>query len=75
MQPIVDGLEAEYGDRIEFRKINAISEEGAVVYDFYGLRGHPAYLLLDPSGEVLWQGLGEQPKDNLVTPLEEAASQ
>lgn len=75
MQPIVDGLEAEYGEQIEFRRINAITEEGLAIYDFYGLRGHPGYVLLNPGGEILWQGLGEQSEENIKTPLEEAVSQ
>lgn len=72
MQPIVDGLEAEYGDEVEFRRINAITEEGVAIYDFYSLRGHPAYLLLNPAGEVLWQGVGEQPVESIKNSLDEA---
>lgn len=72
MQPIVDGLEAEYEGQIEFRRINASTEPGVAIYNFYGLRGHPGYVLLNPAGEILWQGLGEQPLGNIKTPLEEA---
>ena len=72
MQPIVDGLEAEYDEQIEFRRINAITEEGLAIYDFYGLRGHPGYVLLNPAGEILWQGLGEQSVEIFSPVFEEA---
>lgn len=72
MQPIVNGLETEYAGQIEFRRINALSEQGIEIYDFYRLRGHPGYILLNPAGDILWQGLGEQPVEAIKTPLEEA---
>ena len=72
MQPIVNGLEVEYDGQIEFRRINAITDQGVEIYNFFGLRGHPSYVLLNPAGEILWQGLGEQPEDSIKLSLEKA---
>lgn len=65
MLPVVNGLEEIYGNEIEFRRIDANSSEGKPVFQHYGLQGHPSYVLLNPEGEVLWRGLGEQSSEML----------
>ena len=60
MQPIVDGLETEYRGSVEFKQINASTSEGLEVFNSYALFGHPSYLILDETGEILWQSVGEQ---------------
>lgn len=60
MQPIVDGLEAEYLESVEFIRINASTSEGLKTFNAYGLFGHPSYLILDEIGGILWQSVGEQ---------------
>ena len=69
MQPVVDGLEADYPDQVEFRRINASTVRGAEIFNAYNLFGHPSYILMDPSGQVLWQGTGEQPEEMIVIEL------
>ena len=59
MVPVVNGLEEVYSDEIEFRRIDANSTQGRPAFQYFGLQGHPSYVLLNPEGEVLWQGLGE----------------
>lgn len=58
MKPVVNGLEQSYGGDIEFLRLNAAVGEGRDVFMYYGMPGHPSYLLLAPDGEVLWRGLG-----------------
>jgi hypothetical protein len=60
MVPIVDGLEEQYQDKIKFMRVDANTDEGGETFRFYGLPGHPSYILLNPDGEVLWKGFGEQ---------------
>jgi hypothetical protein len=60
MTPIVDGLEDQYQDQIAFIRLDANSKDGGETFRFYGLLGHPSYVLLNPAGEVLWKGVGEQ---------------
>jgi hypothetical protein len=45
---------------------------GKASFRAFNLRGHPAYVLLNPSGEVLWSGLGEQRMDNIKKAIEMA---
>lgn len=66
MEPVVNGLEQEFGSQVEFHRINASDSDGRVLYQFYGLRGHPAYVILNSKADVLWFGFGEQAKDILA---------
>ena len=72
MQPIVDGLETEYSGLVEFTQINASTPEGLEIFNSYRLFGHPSYLILDDTGKVLWQSVGEQPVDNIESALDAA---
>lgn len=70
MTPIVNGLEIEYGERIVFQKLDANTPEGRLVMKAYHLRGHPAILLFDAGGGVVWTGLGVQRRETVVAAIE-----
>jgi len=72
MQPIVNGLETEYLESVEFIYVNASTTEGLEIFNSYGLFGHPSYLILDDTGKVLWQSVGEQPAEDIQSALETA---
>ncbi len=55
MQPIVDGLEDEFGKTVVFQQINAGTGEGYKIFKAYSFFGHPSFLLLDEKGN---DGLG-----------------
>lgn len=65
MEPVVNGLEDIYGSEIDVRRLNANLPDGKTAFQYYSLQGHPSFVLLNPEGEVLWQGLGEQSSENL----------
>lgn len=65
MVPVVNGLAEKYQDKVEFRRIDAISPTGKSAYQAYSLRGHPGFVLLSPDGTILWTGLGELPAEIL----------
>lgn len=69
MQPVVNGLEQTYADQIEFRELNANAPDGQQAFRAYALPGHPGYVLLDPQGEILWKGFGEQSRESIETQL------
>ncbi len=71
MEPVVNELEVNFDGQIDFRSLDA-SAEGKAAFRAFQLRGHPAYVLINPSGEVLWSGLGEQPLDNITKAIETA---
>lgn len=66
----MNGLEETYGEQIEFRALDANFVEGEKAFRAYSLPGHPGFVLLNPEGEVLWKGFGEQRAENLATELE-----
>jgi hypothetical protein len=72
MQPIVDGLENQYQETVEFVRINASTTKGLEIFNAYSLFGHPSYLILDETGETLWQSVGEQTVDIIENALDAA---
>jgi len=70
MRPIVDGLEQDYNDRIEFRRYNIDSKAGEAWASQYSLRGHPAFLLLDSQGQESWRYLGVIPRETIEPELQ-----
>jgi len=72
MQPIVDGLENKYQETVEFVRINASTNEGLEIFGAYSFFGHPSYLILDDTGKVLWQSVGEQSAEYIESALQTA---
>ena len=72
MQPILDGLETEYRESVEYIQINASTPEGLEIFNSYSLFGHPSYLILDDAGKILWQSVGEQPAEDMKNAIEAA---
>jgi hypothetical protein len=70
MKPIVDGLAETYGERVAFQRLDANRPAGRAALQFYGLRGHPAFVVLDRDGKMRWSGLGEVPTQTLIVQLE-----
>jgi thioredoxin-related protein len=74
MQPIVNGLENEYGSEIEFVKINIDDPDSAAAKQEYGFRYQPFFVLVSADGEVLqeWPGYtdAQQFEDAFATVLE-----
>jgi hypothetical protein len=58
MKPIVHGLEAVYGEQIEFVYVNIDDPSSAGAKETYGFRYQPQFVLVDGNGEVIkqWQG-------------------
>ncbi len=75
MEPVVNGLEETHQDQIEFRSINANSTEGQKIFRFYALPGHPGFVLVNPEGEVLWKGFGEQTEEIIEVELSAALTE
>jgi hypothetical protein len=72
MEPVVHGMEETYQAQIEFESIDAATKEGQIFFRFYALPGHPGFVLLNPEGDVLWKGFGEQSREYMESNLEEA---
>jgi hypothetical protein len=71
MQPIVDGLGAQYADRVAFVRLDA-ENDGRESFLAYNLRGHPSFVMIDTDGNILWQAVGEQPGSRLEGVIRQA---
>ncbi len=70
MAPIVDGLEAEYSDRVAFQRLNVDDDDGRIAAQHYRMRGHPAIIVINAQGNVVWSRVGVQPRDAVASVLE-----
>jgi hypothetical protein len=66
MEPVVNGLEKDYSDQVEFRRLDVNSQDGKAAFKYYKLLGHPGYVILNSASEVLWVGIGEKSEAELV---------
>ena len=66
MEPVVNGLEEVYADKIEFQRLDANSADGRAAFKYYKLLGHPGYVILNPDGAILWSGIGEKTETELI---------
>ena len=74
MAPIVDGLEEDYGSRVAFQRLNVDGHNGRAAAQTYRVRGHPAIVVLDAQGKVIWSRVGVQSRDDIASALESALS-
>lgn len=74
MKPIVDRLETEFDEQIVVDRRNAASEEGKATMVAYNLRAHPSYVVVAPSGEVLWTATGQLTEELLRKQVQTYAS-
>lgn len=65
----MDGLEEEFGEEIEFLRLNAADPENVLLQQTYGLRGHPSVVILDDDGEVAARYFGAETAETLRAEL------
>jgi thioredoxin-like negative regulator of GroEL len=65
MSPIVDGLESDFAGQVRVLQLDANEIENAQLQQQYGLRGHPTFALLDPSGRPVQTFVGPQTEEIL----------
>jgi thioredoxin-like negative regulator of GroEL len=70
----VHGLEAEYGDQINFVYLDANLPQNEQVQQGFGLRGHPTVALLDQNGRLAQTFFGPQTAEQLRSTLQEISS-
>lgn len=65
----MNGLEAEFGEDVEFVQLNAAEPEVVQLQQTYGLRGHPSLAILDDNDEVTARYFGPETAETLRTDL------
>ncbi|MFZ1399463.1 MAG: hypothetical protein WAS33_21330 [Candidatus Promineifilaceae bacterium] len=61
----MDGLEAEFGNEINFERLNAVEPAVLQLQQTYGLRGHPSVAILDADGVVIARYFGPETAEKL----------
>lgn len=59
LKPIVDELEAEYGQRVLFIRLNIQESVGRELAPLYGFEFTPTFIFFDAQGNELWRSVGE----------------
>ena len=58
MEPIVHGLEEEYGNEIDFVYVNVDDPETRDIQQQLGRRGQPHFVLVGSDGEIVTEWFG-----------------
>ncbi|MCC6616301.1 MAG: hypothetical protein IT320_22705 [Anaerolineae bacterium] len=73
MTPIVNGLEADMGNRISFRYLDALDgADGQRRFEDLLLPGHPAFVVFDREGQEVYRAFGIITAQTLRAALEAA---
>lgn len=59
MKPIVDGIEAQYKDRLIVFRLDIQSETGRTLAPLYGFQYTPTFIFFDGRGSELWRSIGQ----------------
>jgi hypothetical protein len=70
MAPIVNGLEAQYRDRVDFVHLNVADPAVRPAMEALGFTGTPHFFLRAADGTVVWSRQGAVPEAELVRRLE-----
>lgn len=57
-RPIVDGLEAEWGDAVQVVRLNIHDDDAAAMLQQLNFRFTPTFILFDASGGEVWRAVG-----------------
>jgi thioredoxin-like negative regulator of GroEL len=60
MEPVVRGLEKQFGGRVEFRRLDIDASENQKFSKKYKVSGVPTYVFLDGNEELLFSRSGER---------------
>lgn len=65
-KPVVDGLERKHDGRMRVARVDINEPAGAELATRYGIRGVPAFILLDDRGQMIWRKLGGTPDEPAI---------
>ena len=61
----MDGLAQEFAGEISVVKLDAADQANVRLQQSYGLRGHPAFAVIDGEGQLVQTLIGPQPEEVL----------
>jgi thioredoxin-like negative regulator of GroEL len=70
MEPIVDGLEEQYGEDFKIVRVDIDTANGKKLAKEHGFIGQPTFILFDSSAEEVRRLMGPQDPDVLAREIE-----
>jgi len=71
MKPVVDGLNTEYTDKVEFRLLNVEEDQtGVELANKLGVQYVPTFVFVNSNGVIAKQVVGEQTEAQLKASLD-----
>lgn len=70
MEPVIMALKEEYGNQVEFVIVDVRQQDGNRMAQEFGIRSIPHIIMLDSSGEVVFNEVGGKSEDYLKSHLE-----
>jgi len=70
LAPIGHGVDAEYYDRINFIYLDIDDPANETFKDILDFRYQPQLILLDGNGQILYQWVGQIPREEFVAAFE-----
>ncbi|NMB67608.1 MAG: thioredoxin family protein [Chloroflexi bacterium] len=58
MKPIVDGIEARYGEQLVVLRVDVITPAGWAVGREFGFQYTPTFIFFDANGQEAWRSVG-----------------
>lgn len=71
MNPIIEEIEKEYGNKIQVEKINMDEEDNQPVIDQHQITAVPTYII-EKDGQIIDQFVGSQHKKTLTDALDKS---
>ncbi len=66
MKPVVDGLEKQYGDKVEFRRYNVETDNtGVELANKLGVQYVPTFVVVNTNGVISKQVVGGQTEEQM----------
>jgi thiol-disulfide isomerase/thioredoxin len=75
MEPIIQGLENDFKDKLVVERYDAASDEGSKLMSDYALADTPSYAMIGTDGTKLWSLTGQIHKDMLRQQVQLRVSQ
>ena len=72
MEPIVDGLEDEYGDEFDFVWVDIDTARGRELAREHGFIGQPTFIFFNEEGEEVRRFQGERSRETLEQAIQQA---
>ena len=70
MKPIVDGIEAQYGEQLVVLRVDVTTPAGRAVGREFGFQYTPTFIFFDVNGQEAWRSVGSLDETQILRSME-----